>query len=184
MIFAAPFLAGALTILAAQNIAPVNAPPPPSQHPPALASVDREFAVAAAAGNEAELDAARLAIARSTTDEVKAYAQKMLAEHGDIGMEAAPATKPFLSGTPALSEPDALAMQYLGSLGPVDFDQQYLLLQVGDHLAALTAFQTESRDGKDPALKAFATKWTPTIESHLQLAIALAKHLSGDSPLK
>ena len=168
-----------------QILAPVPAPTPPSVHPPQSSSVDDAFAIAATQGNEAELVAARLALEHSSSDDVKGFAKTMLAEHGMLGMEGMPLIKPHLMHPPApLAPPDVLAMAYLKTLPPVDFDQQYAMLQVGDHLATATAFATEARDGRDPSLKAFAKKWLPAIQAHLQLAVALVKHVGGDTPFK
>ena len=176
---------GLFALLGAQNTAPVRAPTPPSEHPPQLSTVDNAFAIAATQGNDAELAAAKLALVHSDSDDVKGFAHTMLADHASIGMEGMPVIKPHLSRAPApLGPPDVLAITYLQSLSAVDFDQQYAMLQVGDHLATMTAFATEARDGKDPALKAFAKKWLPTIQAHLQLAVALVKHVGGDTPFR
>ncbi len=172
-----------VALLGAQNVAPVQAPMPPSEHPPQLSTVDAAFAIAATQGNEAELAAARLALVRSESDDVKGFARTMLTDHGTIGMEGKPVIEPHLAHAPVpLGPPDVLAIQYLQSLPTVDFDQQYAMLQIGDHLATETTFATEARDGRDPTLKAFAKKWLPTIQAHLELAVALVKHVGGDTP--
>ena len=147
----------------AQNMAPVSAPTPPSEHPPRLPAVDVAFVVAATQGNNAEVDAAKLALRRTSTDGVAAYARQMLTD---------------------LAAPDVLALQYLAHVEPVDFDQNYAMLQIGDHLAAQTAYAAEARDGSDAQLRAFAQKWLPTIQAHLQLAVTLVKHVGGDTPFK
>ncbi len=178
-------LSAFVALLGAQNVAPVSAPAPPSVRAPKLTAVDDAFAVAATQGNDAELAAARLALERSHSGAVIAFARQMLVDHGMISAEGAPLLKRHLASPPAhLNAPDTLAMRYLGALPPVDFDQQYALLQIGDHLATQTAFATEARDGKDVALRAFAQKWLPTIGAHLELAVMLVKHVGGDTPFK
>lgn len=178
-------LVGSIALLGAQNMAPVTAPTPPSVHPPQLASVDDAFARAATQGDDAELQAAHLALERSHTDGVVAYARLMIVDHSLIAREGAPFIKRRIALKPApLVVTDELAMKYLTGLSSVDFDQQYALLQIGDHLATLTAFATEARDGKDPALKAFAVKWQPTIQAHLELAVTLVKHVGGNTPFR
>jgi putative membrane protein len=178
-------LLGSITLLGAQNMAPVSAPTTPPTHLTRLASVDDAFATAAMQGNDAELYAANLALQHSHTDGVLAFARLMIVDHSMIGKEGAPLIKHHLvHNSPPLGAPDELAMRYLAGLSPVDFDQQYALLQIGDHLATLTAFATEARDGKDPSLKAFAMKWQPTIQPHLELAVTLVKHVGGDTPFR
>ncbi len=48
---------------------------------------------------------------------------------------------------------------------------------VADHQKAVALFTKESTNGKDPELKAFATKTLPTLKEHLEMA----KKLPGDS---
>ena len=180
-----PVLVASIAFLGAQNVAPVKAPMPPSVHPPELSTVDDAFAIAATQGGAAEIAAARLALERSGADDVKAFARQMIVDHMSIDAEGKPLIKPHLARPPAfLAPPDMLAMQYLTSLPPVDFDQNYSVGQIGDHVATMTAFATEARDGKDPGLKAFAKKWLPTIQAHLELAIALVKHVGGNTPFR
>ncbi len=170
---------------ATQNVDPVTAPPPPSERPPHVAAVDDAFAIAATQGSDAEIEAARLALARSSTDDVKSFARLMLHDHGQIAAEGKPLIAPHLVHPPAsLAAPDVLAIESLTRVSPVAFEQQYAMLQIGDHLAAEAAFAAEARDGRDPALRAFAKKWYPTIQAHLELAVTLVKHVGGDSPFK
>jgi putative membrane protein len=43
-------------------------------------------------------------------------------------------------------------------------------LMVKDHKHDLAAFKQEAKDGRDPAVKEFASKTLPTLEEHLKLA--------------
>ncbi len=169
-----------------QNRAPVPAQPAPMTYPES-AIVDRTFALAAMQGNNAEIDMAQLALKRGTANEVKGYAGKMIAEHGGLMKEMEPVLRTAL-GAPApperLAAPDMLAMRHLESVSPVDFDQAYVMQQIGDHLATLTAFHTVAENGTNPQLKALARKWTPTIQAHLELAVDLTQHIGGSSPFK
>ncbi|MGI9071193.1 MAG: DUF4142 domain-containing protein [Bryobacteraceae bacterium] len=169
-----------------ENRAPVPARPAPMKHA-SSANVDRLFAIAATQGNNAELDLARLALRRGAADEVKGYAGKMIAEHEGLMKEMQPVLTRILgaaSPPERLAPPDALALHHLESIAPVDFDQGYAMQQIGDHLASLTAFQTEPDNGADPQLKALALKWLPSIQAHLELAVDLTQHIGGASPFK
>ena len=168
-----------------QNRAPVPAQPAPLQQP-SSAEVDRLFALAATQGNNAEIDMAELALKRGSVNEIKMYAGKMIAEHKGLMDEIMPALQRVLGDGPAerLAPADQLAMRHLESVKPVDFDQLYVMEQIGGHLATLTAFQTEADNGTDAQLKELARKWMPTIQAHLQLAVDTAKHVGGASPFK
>lgn len=169
-----------------QNRAPVPAQPAPMTYPES-ASIDHTFALAAIQGNNAEIDMAQLALKRGTANEVKGYAGKMIAEHGGLMKEMEPVLRSVLGAAPPperLAAPDMLAMRHLESVSPADFDQAYVMQQVGNHLATLTAFHTVAENGTNPQLKALARKWTPTIQAHLELAVDLTEHIGGASPLK
>jgi len=169
-----------------QNRAPVPAQPAPMTYPES-ASVDRTFALAAMQGNNAEMDMAQLALKRGTANEVKGYAGKMIAEHSGLMKEMEPVLRTVLGASAPLERlaaPNMLAMRHLESVGPVDFDQAYVMQQIGDHLATLTAFHTVAENGTNPQLKALARKWTPTIQAHLELAVDLTQHIGGSSPFK
>ncbi|MBV9038798.1 MAG: DUF4142 domain-containing protein [Acidobacteriaceae bacterium] len=168
-----------------QNRAPVQARPAPLQQP-SSAEVDRLFALAAIQGSNAEIDMAELALKRGSANEVKSYAGKMIAEHKGLMDEMMPVLQRVLASPPAerLAPADQLAMRHLESVKPVDFDQVYIMQQIGGHLATLTAFQTEADNGTDAQLKELVRKWTPTIQAHLELAVDTAKHVGGASPFK
>ncbi len=169
-----------------QNRAPVPVEPAPMKHP-TFAAVDHAFAIAALQGDNAEIDMAQLALKRGTANEVKGFAGKMMAEHEGLMNDMHPALERML-GTGArperLAPADTLALRHLEAVGPVDFDQAYAMQQIGDHLAALTAFQAEAENGTDAQLKGLARKWLPTIQAHLELAVELTQHIGGASPFK
>ena len=168
-----------------QNRAPVPVQPAPIQHPES-AEVDRLFALAAMQGSNAEIDMAELALKQGSANEVKGYAGKMIAEHKGLMDEMMPVLQRVLSNPPSerLAPADQLALRHLESVKPVDFDQIYVMEQIGGHLAMLTAFQTAAENGTDAQLKEVVRKWTPTIQAHLELAVDLAKHVGGASPFK
>jgi len=168
-----------------QNRAPVQAQPAPA-HEPAVPGVDRLFATAAFHGTNAEIDMARLALRRGTANEVKQFAGKMIAEHTAMMEEMMPALRRVMPAMPPqrLAAPDALAMRHLEGASPADFDQGYILQQIGGHLATLAAFQAEADNGTDAQLKSLARKWLPSIQAHLELAVDITKHIGGSSPFK
>jgi putative membrane protein len=65
---------------------------------------------------------------------------------------------------------DYLDVKHLQSLTGGQFDQTYLSDMAGDHIQAVSEFETASQDLTDPALKAFATKTLPTLQRHSKMA--------------
>jgi len=165
-----------------QNRTPVkaDAPPMPMVNSP---SVDRWFILAGSAGSQGEIAMAKLALRRSHTDEVRAFAATMISEHTGL-LQAMTRAAGRALPMPAPAPADQLAMYQLEHATDVDFDQMYVMDEVAGHMQTLGAFQTEDDHGANAALKAFAKQWTPTIQSHLQTAVDITKHVGADSPLK
>jgi len=65
---------------------------------------------------------------------------------------------------------DYLAVKHLQSLTGDQFDQAYLNDMVGDHIQAVSEFETASQSLSDPDLKKFATKTLPTLQKHSKMA--------------
>jgi putative membrane protein len=53
---------------------------------------------------------------------------------------------------------------------------------VSDHVKDVNAFKRQSTSGKDPDLKAWATKTLPTLEEHLKLARETNAKVSKTTP--
>jgi len=74
------------------------------------------------------------------------------------------------------SELDPARATQLGELrgaGPADFDERYVAQQIESHESALNLFRDYAGNGDTPALKGFAERGVPLIETHLQQARAL-----------
>jgi putative membrane protein len=65
---------------------------------------------------------------------------------------------------------DYLAVKHLQSLTGDQFDQGYLSDMAGDHIQAVSEFETASQSLSDPDLKKFATKTLPTLQKHSKMA--------------
>jgi putative membrane protein len=50
------------------------------------------------------------------------------------------------------------------------FDTAYMQSMVRDHEQDVADFQKEAKSGSDPGLKAFAEKYLPVLQQHLQMA--------------
>jgi putative membrane protein len=168
-----------------ENRAPVPAKPAPLKEP-TFATVDRMFAIVLTQANNAEVDMANVALKQASANEVIGYAGKMISEHEGLMKEFQPVIGRFLGSEPPgrLAGADVLAMQHLQALKPPDFDQEYVLGQIGAHLASMTVFEAEAQNGTDPDLNALARKWLPKIKTHLELAVDLTQHVGGASPFK
>ena len=72
-------------------------------------------------------------------------------------------------------------MDRLSQLSGAEFDRAYMRHMVKDHKKDVSEFRKESEKGKDPDVKAFASKTLPTLEEHLKMAQDTASKVGGSS---
>jgi len=146
-------------------------------------AVDATFLLLARQANDAEIDMAQLALRRSGADEARMFAQNMVADHTQLAAQLR-ALAPDAHDAPREGDAARLAMLRLGEIPAADFDQQYLLQQIGDHLAAISLYSTEADEGRSSQLRAFAGHTLGMLQAHLQQAVDDEGHIGGSSPSK
>lgn len=132
---------------------------------------DAEFARRAAEANLAEIKLGNLAEQQGTTQTIKDFGKRMVTDHSnaeDSLKTAAASGKIELPTT--LDAKDQAVYDRLAKLSGEAFDRAYALDMVRDHRGDVAEFRHEANDGKDAAIKAFASKTLPTLETHLKLA--------------
>lgn len=138
----------------------------------ALSSQDSKFMMTAAQGGMAEVEMARVALERGSSDAVKQYAQKMIDDHTANNQELMQLAS--AKGVTLPAGPDAkhrAMMQKMSRLSGAEFDHQYVMNSgVKDHEKMLKLLQDEARKGRDAEVKAFASKTIPAVEMHLKMA--------------
>lgn len=142
---------------------------------PALAKdTGAEFATKAAVATQFELDSSRLALARSANAEVKQFAQQMIDDHTKAAEQMKAAAEKDNIDTAALptvlDEKHQKIFDKLRDADAKKFDEAYMDAQKDAHKEAVSLFKDFSKDGEEPALKAFATETLPTLESHKEHA--------------
>ena len=115
-----------------------------------------------------------MALLRSTSPKVKAFAKQMIHDHAaSTVMLKSLAAKGGLT-LPADTDARRTGMlDNLKSAAAGGFDKTYLDQQVAAHDEAATLMNGYSEHGGDPALKAFAAKIAPTVQGHLTMVKAL-----------
>jgi putative membrane protein len=150
----------------------------------ATASADMEFARKAAEGGKKEVESAKMAASKATNADVKAYANRLIADHTKANnelqslmknkrMSPAPADKGDMANRgDKADKSDRAAMgdeswrQQTGAA----FDRAWIEHAIADHEKTIALFETETREGTDAELKAWAQKTLPTLREHLQQA--------------
>jgi putative membrane protein len=128
------------------------------------------FVEAAAISDMYEVEAAKIALARSQRADVKAFAQKMLDAHSGtttelkriIGAEKINVTLPA-----ALDDRRKGMIDNLTGAAAADFDGRYIDQQESAHSEASTLFQNYANNGDSAALKQFAASTVTAINQHL-----------------
>ena len=149
------------------------------------ANPDAKFMMMAATGGMNEIALSQQALAKSSNDDVKRYAQMMIDDHTKAGDELKSVAMSKNVTLPM--EADAkhkAAVAKMESLSGMTFDMAYLKMMVKDHEATVAMFQKEANSGKDADAKAFASNTLPTIQGHLSEVKAMTGKMSTMSNSK
>jgi putative membrane protein len=140
-----------------------------------LSSGDRTFLLRAAADELFEFEMSRLAMERTTADDLKAYATKMVGTHTEVQQQLN-----ALAQAKGLVLPNTLGMlrqrelDRLQALSGEEFDREYFQ-RVGlrAHRQNIKLFRDASRLARDPDVRSWASKMAPAHEQHLSDARSL-----------
>ena len=139
---------------------------------------DKKFLAMAAQSDKNEIAMSKLADQKASDPAVKAFADKMVAEHTKMTASM----KPFADswGLSAPMGPDGDHQKELDKLSGMsgkDFDKEYMSDMVSDHAKALSAFTTEAKDTKDVKFRAAVIKGKTAVAAHKNMAYDLKKKL-------
>jgi putative membrane protein len=140
----------------------------------AMSSQDRNFLMDAAMGGMMEVELGRLAVQNGASDAVKQFGQRMVDDHSKANTELM--SLATSKGVTLPTELDAKHKEHVTKLSGrtgAEFDREYVKMMVSDHKKDVSEFEKQSTKGADPDLKAFAGRTLPTLQEHLQMAMAL-----------
>jgi putative membrane protein len=141
---------------------------------------DQAFVKEAALGGMAEVDLGQLASTKATDEKVKAFAQKMVADHGKANdeLKALASSKQIMVPT-ALDAKHKATHDRLAKLSGSAFDRAYVTDMVADHRKDVADFKHQAMAATDPDVKAFAAKTLPTLQEHLTMIEDLSKQVGA-----
>lgn len=148
-------------------------------HPPGLSEQDQRFMRQAAQAGLFEIDKSELALERSDDPDVRAFAERMIADHSAQAEQLA-----ALAGKLGVALPDTVSPEQAGlleNLRGVDddqFDREFMKVQVAAHHQAIALFTAEAEQGRHPAVREFAANGLPVLSDHLRHALNVQGHLS------
>jgi putative membrane protein len=142
----------------------------------AMTPEDKEFVSKAGMGGLFEVQAGQLALSKGASADVRAFAQRMVTDHGKANAELAQ-----LAVTKGLALPTELggthesAFEHLDGLSGAEFDKAYMQHMVEDHNKDVAEFERVATVAGDADLKGWAGKTLPTLQQHQ----AQAKEISS-----
>jgi putative membrane protein len=133
----------------------------------------------------AEVELGRLASQKATNEQLKQFGQQMADDHGKANEELKKLAADKNITIP--TEPDSKHKGTIDKLSKMTgdaFDRAFTQEMVSGHKKAVSAFQKESKSGKDAEVKAWAAKTLPTLEGHLKQVQELSRSVVGTSGIK
>jgi putative membrane protein len=139
---------------------------------------DKQFLAKAAQSDVNEIKLSQLAEEKASNPAVKAFAQKMVAEHKKLSASMKPFADSWeLTAPTDLDDDHKQEYSKLNGLSGADFDKEYVDQMVSDHTKALDAFTTEAKDTRDAKFKATVLKGKTVVAAHKNMAYDLKKKL-------
>jgi len=143
-------------------------------------SGDQEFAQKASAAGLAEENLGNLAAQLSSTPAVRGYAQQIAQDHMRANRQLIQIANQ--RGLPLAQDMDKKHQELRARLVKAqgaEFDRMFMRHMVQDHEEAVRLFEREAKDGKDPALKQYATLTLPALRAHLKMAKDIANRIGA-----
>lgn len=143
---------------------------------------DQSFAKHAATGNMAEVKLGKLAESKGESQTVKDFGKRMVKDHSkadDDLKNAASQANINLPDQPTAKQESAY--DRLSKLSGTEFDRAYAHLMLRDHRHDVAQYRMEAKDGKNDAIKDYASQTLPTLEDHLKLAREMNHEVNGSA---
>lgn len=143
----------------------------------AATSITRpRFIQHATIANLYEIEAAKIALKRARRQDVKEFAEAMMADHEKLGREL----QSLIGGTNSPQmPPDSLDTVHqtliddLNGAAEQDFDHRYVAQQKIAHAEVLTLFKTYHQTARDDGLRSLIGLALPVLEGHMQMVQGL-----------
>ncbi len=144
---------------------------------PALAQqmTAQDFVAEAASSDMFEIRSSEFALDRAQSEEVRAFADMMIADHSQASENLMSAAEAAGVAVPAeMLEKHRAQVEQLEPLEGEAFDEAYIQAQLTAHEEALALMHGYAEGGDQEALREHAAATTPVIEGHLEHVRQLA----------
>ena len=138
----------------------------------------KSFIKDASSAGLVEVELGRVAHDKGSSQDVKAYGDRMVLDHGKADEELKGIAAQKNVKLPLQVERKHTTMiAMLSRLSGPEFDRKYMLSMVEHHIRNIARFKKAIRKVKDQDLKAWAAATLPLLQQHLQLAQEVARNL-------
>jgi putative membrane protein len=135
---------------------------------------DKAFVKKAAEQTATEVELAKLAQEKGSSDGVKEFSKRVVEDQSKINPDlAAAASKVSVEVPSELPRGGKKAREKLAKLSGPDFDRAYAKLMLNDQKDNVQTFTQEARLGTVPEVREFAAKTLPTLQQHQKMAEVL-----------
>jgi putative membrane protein len=137
-------------------------------------AADTDFVRKASSGNLTEIALGKLAADQASSDDVKKYAARMVADHTQANEKLGKLAGS--KGVQIATAPDVAQQQDIDRLKSLDgaaFDRAYSDLMVRSHKLTTGLYELEASKGEDAEIRAFAGDTLPVLREHEKLADSL-----------
>ncbi len=131
-------------------------------------SADKSFVMDAASGGLMEVELGKMATTSAASPRVKEFGRMMVTDHSKANTELkGVASKKNITVPATPAEKQQSHINDMQGKKGADFDKAYVDMMVDDHKEDISKFEDEAKNGKDPDVKAFASKTLPVLHKHL-----------------
>lgn len=132
---------------------------------------DTDFVSMAASSGLMEVELGKVAAQKGASPEVKKFGQHMVDDHSKANAELKQlATKKKWTLPTKMNAEHQAAFDQLSKMSGKDFDRDYMAQMVKAHMMDVGMFEQATKQATDADLKALASKTTPTLRMHLDMA--------------
>ena len=151
----------AIALAGAFSLAAFADDPTPDSHS------DKHFFETAAVGGMAEVEIGNIAVAKASNPDVRAFAQRMVDDHGKNNTELAALARSEGIDLPTGLDDKHLKMKAeLEAKSGAEFDRAYMDGMVKGHDEMIALFEQCAGGTKDDDIKSFADATLPTLREH------------------
>jgi len=140
---------------------------------------DQQFLINAAQGGLMEVEAARLAQEKASSNEIKEYARKLEQDHTKANEDLKKLAAQKNVDLPTDMGKHAQMLEKVRAASGDEFDKKWMKMQVQHHKKDVSEFQKATNRAMDSDVRNFATAKLPALQEHLNQAQQLEGSTRG-----